>query len=72
MSLSEEKAILREIAHIKTVKSQLENYNDYETKIQDKKVSKACACIPSCFGEARITQSILTKRLITSTTATID
>jgi hypothetical protein len=45
MSLSEEKAILREIAQIKNVKSQLEHYNDFEDKIQDKKVSITGACI---------------------------
>ena len=60
MSLSEEKAILREIAQIKTVKSQLETYNDYENKIQDKKVNRPCACRTSRFSDASTMQSILT------------
>lgn len=39
MSLSDEKAILREIDKIKTVKSQLANYDDCESKVQEKKVN---------------------------------
>jgi len=38
MTLTDEKLILRDIEKVKVVKMQLEEYNSYERKVQEKKV----------------------------------
>jgi hypothetical protein len=38
MKLSDEKALLREIDKVKVMKIQLEDFNAYERKVQEKKV----------------------------------